>query len=100
VTGGAGIGFEGSGRGGNVANGGDGGNSRKGDGGNGGAGGITKRSDSIFSLLARKFSIISGGPAISFDGNSHGGDVGDAGNGGNGGSSGGSGGSSVINGKN
>ncbi|ENI08695.1 hypothetical protein COCC4DRAFT_37389, partial [Bipolaris maydis ATCC 48331] len=32
VTGGAGIGFEGSGRGGNVANGGDGGNSRKGDG--------------------------------------------------------------------
>ncbi|EUC28064.1 hypothetical protein COCVIDRAFT_32145, partial [Bipolaris victoriae FI3] len=89
-----------SGRGGSVANGGDGGNTRKGDGGNGGAGGIAKRSDSIFSLVARKFSLISGGPAISFGGNSRGGDVGDAGNGGNGGRNGGSGGGSVINTKN
>lgn len=39
VTGGTGIGFEGKGSGGDVADGGNGGNTRKGNGGNGGAGG-------------------------------------------------------------
>jgi len=47
-------------------------------------------------LVARKFDLISGGPAISVGGNAHGGDVGDAGNGGSGGKKGGSGGSSII----
>lgn len=102
-TGGIGIRFEGKGSGGNVADGGNGGNTCKGDGGNGGAGGggggaylpcfdlIVTDQDRIRGLsthlTARKFDLISGGPAISFGGNSHGGDVGDADNGGNGGSS-------------